>query len=115
MPCPYSIRFLKGTRFGKAVPPSSSQTQAAKGDKKGTQKQSRIEINHRFFIPDDPHLKRLRLLTERIQEEKMLSELKSDAIKARLTKRIKSKSICRKEIRISPDMMWKRTFEVTSA
>lgn len=51
--------------------------------KKGTQKQSRIEINHRFFIPDDPHLKRLRLLTERIKEEKMLSELKSDAIKAR--------------------------------
>ena len=47
------------------------------------QKQSRIEINHRFFIPDDPHLKRLRLLTGRIKEEKMLSELKADAIKAR--------------------------------
>ena len=46
-------------------------------------KQSRIEINHRFFIPDDPHLKRLRLLTGRIKEEKMLSELKADAIKAR--------------------------------
>jgi len=49
----------------------------------GHQKQSRIEINHRFFIPDDPHLKRLHLLTGRIKEEKMLSELKADAIKAR--------------------------------
>ena len=32
---------------------------------KENRKQSRVEINHRFFIPDDPHLKRLRLLTER--------------------------------------------------
>ena len=66
---PTPIRFLKGTRFGKAVPPSSSQTQAAKGDKKGTETKQ-IEINHRFFIPDDPHLKRLRLLTERIRRKK---------------------------------------------
>ena len=54
-------------------------------------KQSRIEINHRFFIPDDPHLKRLRLLTGRIKEEKMLSELKADAIKARFDEENKIK------------------------
>jgi len=46
-------------------------------------KQSSMEVDHRFFIPDDPHLKRLRELTSRIKEEKMLTELKADAIKAR--------------------------------
>jgi len=59
--------------------------------KEGTNKQSRIEINHRFFIPNDPHLKRLRLLTGRIKEEKMLSELKTDAIKARFDEENKIK------------------------
>ena len=42
-----------------------------------------MEVDHRFFIPDDPHLKRLSELTSRIKEEKMLTELKADAIKAR--------------------------------
>ena len=62
-------------------------------EKKGQRpkKQSRIEINHRFFIPNDPHLKRLRLLTGRIKEEKMLSELKADAIKARFDEENKIK------------------------
>ena len=46
-------------------------------------KQSRLEVDHRFFIPDDPHLQRLKDLTTRIKEEKMLTELKADAIKAR--------------------------------
>ena len=46
-------------------------------------KQSKLEVDHRFFIPDDPHLQRLKELTTRIKEEKMLSELKADAIKAR--------------------------------
>ncbi len=59
--------------------------------KESTNKQSRIEINHRFFIPNDPHLKRLRLLTGRIKEEKMLSELKTDAIKARFDEENKIK------------------------
>jgi tetratricopeptide (TPR) repeat protein len=46
-------------------------------------KQSSMEVDHRFFIPDDPHLQRLKELTSRIKEEKMLTELKADAIKAR--------------------------------
>lgn len=46
-------------------------------------KQSKLEVDHRFFIPDDPHLQRLKELTSRIKEEKMLTELKADAIKAR--------------------------------
>jgi tetratricopeptide (TPR) repeat protein len=46
-------------------------------------KQSNMEIDHRFFIPDDPHLERLKELTRRIKEEKMLTELKADVIKAR--------------------------------
>ena len=46
-------------------------------------KQSKLEVDHRFFIPDDPHLQRLKELTTRIKEEKMLTELKADAIKAR--------------------------------
>ena len=56
---------------------------AAKEKPKGDGKQSSMEIDHRFFIPDDPHLERLKQLTSRIKEEKMLTELKADAIKAR--------------------------------
>lgn len=55
-----------------------------KKEPKGDGKQSSIEVDHRFYIPDDPHLKRLKELTNRIKEEKMLTELKADAIKARL-------------------------------
>jgi tetratricopeptide (TPR) repeat protein len=47
------------------------------------EKQSFFESSHRQFIPTDPHLERLRKLTKRLVEEKMLSELKSDAVKAR--------------------------------
>ena len=47
------------------------------------EKQSFYESSHRQFIPTDPHLERLRKLTKRLVEEKMLSELKSDAVKAR--------------------------------
>ena len=46
-------------------------------------KQSRLEVDHRFFLPDDPHLQRLRALTDRIKEKRMLSELKTDILKAR--------------------------------
>ena len=46
-------------------------------------KKSSFNLNHKNFIPSDPHLERLRKLTGRLIEEKMLSELKSDAIKAR--------------------------------
>ena len=46
------------------------------------EKQSFFESSHRQFIPTDPNLERLRKLTKRLVEEKMLSELKSDAVKA---------------------------------
>jgi hypothetical protein len=42
-----------------------------------------LEVDHRFFLPDDPHLQRLRALTDRIKEKRMLSELKTDILKAR--------------------------------
>ena len=45
--------------------------------------QSSFIWNHKRYIPTDPHLKRLRKLTGKLIEEKMLSELKADAIKAR--------------------------------
>lgn len=45
-------------------------------------KKSSFNWNHKNFIPSDPHLERLRKLTGRLIEEKMLSELRSDAIKA---------------------------------
>ena len=45
-------------------------------------KQSYFEFDHKKFLPSDPHLERLRRLTSRLIEEKMLSELKVDAIKA---------------------------------
>lgn len=50
---------------------------------KSKDKQSFYESNHRQFLPTDPHLERLRKLTRQLVEEKMLSELKSDAVKAR--------------------------------
>ena len=46
-------------------------------------KQSSLNWNHKRYIPSDPHIERLRKLTSRLIEEKMLSELKVDAIKAR--------------------------------
>jgi tetratricopeptide (TPR) repeat protein len=46
-------------------------------------KQSSLNWNHKRYIPTDPHLERLRKLTGKLIEEKMLSELKADAIKAR--------------------------------
>ncbi len=46
-------------------------------------KHSSIKFNHRLFIPTDPHLDRLRKLTSKLIEEKMLSELKVDAIRAK--------------------------------
>lgn len=45
-------------------------------------KQSYLDFDHKKFLPSDPHLERLRRLTSRLIEEKMLSELKVDAIKA---------------------------------
>lgn len=58
--------------------------EATKEKPKEDGKQSSMEVDHRFFIPDDPHLERLKELTSRIKEEKMLTELKADAIKARV-------------------------------
>jgi hypothetical protein len=49
-------------------------------------KQSYHQFNHKNFLPTDPHLERLRKLTSRLIEEKMLSELKVDAIKANYDK-----------------------------
>jgi hypothetical protein len=46
-------------------------------------KQSSLNWNHKRYIPTDPHLERLRKLTNKLIEQKMLSELKADAIKAR--------------------------------
>ena len=65
------------------------KTEAEKKEKAedDPKKQSRLEVDHRFFIPNDPHLQRLRDLTNRLQEEKMLSELKADAIRARFDER----------------------------
>ena len=57
----------------------------ANGETKGDgkkKKKSSFNWNHKNFIPSDPHLERLRKLTGRLIEEKMLSELRSDAIKA---------------------------------
>ena len=51
--------------------------------KSNREKQSSVRVNHQLFIPSDPHLNRLRKLTSKLIEEKMLSELKVDAIKAR--------------------------------
>ena len=45
-------------------------------------KQSYHQLDHKNFLPTDPHLERLRKLTSRLIEEKMLSELKVDAIRA---------------------------------
>ena len=45
-------------------------------------KQSYHQFDHKNFLPTDPHLERLRKLTSRLIEEKMLSELKVDAIRA---------------------------------
>jgi tetratricopeptide (TPR) repeat protein len=49
-------------------------------------KQSYHQFNHKNFLPTDPHLERLRKLTSRLIEEKMLSDLKVDAIKANYNK-----------------------------
>ena len=53
-------------------------------DTKSTpKKHSSVKVDHQLFIPSDPHLNRLRKLTSKLIEEKMLSELKVDAIKAK--------------------------------
>ena len=46
-------------------------------------KQSFHEPNHRNFLPTDPHLERLRKITMKLVEEKMLNDLKADAIEAK--------------------------------
>jgi len=46
-------------------------------------KQSFREPNHRNFLPTDPHLERLRKITMKLVEEKMLNDLKADAIEAK--------------------------------
>lgn len=51
-------------------------------EKDNQKKQSYFTPSHKHFLPSDPHLERLRRLTNRLVEEKMLSELKVDAIKA---------------------------------
>jgi hypothetical protein len=53
-------------------------------DTKSTpKKHSSVKVDHQLFIPNDPHLNRLRKLTSKLIEEKMLSELRVDAIKAK--------------------------------
>ena len=46
-------------------------------------KQSFLEPNHKHFLPTDPHLDRLRKITTKLVEEKMLNDLESDAIEAK--------------------------------
>ena len=45
-------------------------------------KQSYIEPNYKNYLPDDPQLERLRILTNKLIEKKMLENLRIDAIKA---------------------------------
>ena len=46
-------------------------------------KQSFHEPNHKHFLPTDPHLERLRKITTKLVEEKMLNDLETDAIEAK--------------------------------
>ena len=63
-----------------AAQPRKERDNGKEAQKK--KKKSSFNWNHKNFIPSDPHLERLRKLTGRLIEEKMLSELRSDAIKA---------------------------------
>ena len=45
-------------------------------------KQSYIEPNYKNYLPDDPQLERLKILTNKLIEKKMLENLRIDAIKA---------------------------------
>ncbi len=47
------------------------------------EKQSSFVPSYKHFLPDDPQLERLKKLTHRLVEERMLSELKVDAVKAK--------------------------------
>ena len=50
---------------------------------KSDTKQSSFKTDQKIFLPSDPHLKRLQKMAADFLEEKMLSELKSDAIRAK--------------------------------
>ena len=50
---------------------------------KSNTKQSSFKTDQKIFLPSDPHLKRLQKMAADFLEEKMLSELKSDAIRAK--------------------------------
>lgn len=52
-------------------------------DLKPHTKQSFFKTDQKIFLPSDPHLKRLQKMAADFLEEKMLSELKSDAIRAK--------------------------------
>ena len=52
------------------------------GAKKPIEKQTLFEPELKYFLPSDPQLERLRKLTTQLVENKMLKELKVDAIKA---------------------------------
>lgn len=79
-----SSNSLKEVKEALLIQVRGDQKEASQNlkNKLNNKKQSFFEPNHKHFLPSDPHLERLRKLTNRLVEEKMLSDLKVDAIKA---------------------------------
>ncbi|MBT3666224.1 MAG: hypothetical protein HN548_02000 [Opitutae bacterium] len=80
-----SLRQVRDALLQQATGKKNDAIEHSK-EKEDQKKQSYVEPNHKHFLPSDPHLERLRRLTNRLVEEKMLSELKVDAIKASYNK-----------------------------
>lgn len=78
-----SSKSLKNSKDSLLKQFNNNQPKEAPRLKLKEKKQSSFNLNHKHFLPSDPHIERLRKLTSRLIEEKMLSELKADAIKAR--------------------------------
>ncbi len=78
-----SSKSLRKTRNQLLMQINFRKTPEVPNSKSNRKKQSSVRMDHQLFIPSDPHLIRLRKLTSKLIEEKMLSELKVDAIKAK--------------------------------
>lgn len=78
-----SSKSLRKTKNQLLMQINSRKIPEIPSSKSNRKKHSSVRVDHQLFIPTDPHLNRLRKLTSKLIEEKMLSELKVDAIKAK--------------------------------